>query len=320
MDTLYIATAFAIFVSVALLIEGLYLWWNARHGAQAKRVARRLQEMAPAASELQKSMLLTQNQQAMPALLRNSRLVGSLSRLLAHSGSQISVIRFCLTSAGIGGATLAALLLTGVHVAIAAGIAIFACALPLLLALRRRARRQEQLEQQLPEALELMSRALRAGHALPTAVKMAADEIPEPLGGEFRILFNEVNYGVPMHDALKNLATRIPGSDVGFFVVSVLIQRETGGNLAELLDTISRIVRERLKLLSQVKVYSAEGKLSAWILSLLPFGLGGVLFLVNPKFMAVLWSDPSGLKMMGVVAALMAVGILWMRSVIRIRV
>jgi tight adherence protein B len=318
MDFLYIATAFAIFIAVALLVEGIYLWWNAKYGPQARRVAQRLRNMAQT-SGAQKAALLRQSPRLQMSP-QGAQLADGLARLLVKSGSSLTPARFCLVSAGICIAALAALMLTGIPIFAAVGIALGAGALPLLMALRRKARRQERLVQQLPEALELMSRALRAGHSLPAAIKMAADEIPEPLGGEFLILFNEVTYGVPMQDALKNLAARMPGSDVGFFVVSALIQRETGGNLAELVDTSARIIRERLKLLGQVEVFSAEGRLSAWILSLLPCVLGVVLYLVNPGFVAVLWSDPQGLKMLGAVAALMVAGIVWMRSVIRIRV
>jgi tight adherence protein B len=318
MDFLYIATAFAIFIAVALLVEGIYLWWNAKYGQQARRVAQRLRNMAQT-SGAQKAALLRQSPRLQMSP-QGAQLADGLARLLVKSGSSLTPARFCLVSAGICIAALAALMLTGIPIFAAVGIALGAGALPLLMALRRKARRQDRLVQQLPEALELMSRALRAGHSLPAAIKMAADEIPEPLGGEFLILFNEVTYGVPMQDALKNLAARMPGSDVGFFVVSALIQRETGGNLAELVDTSARIIRERLKLLGQVEVFSAEGRLSAWILSLLPCVLGVVLYLVNPGFVAVLWSDPQGLKMLGAVAALMVAGIVWMRSVIRIRV
>jgi tight adherence protein B len=123
-----------------------------------------------------------------------------------------------------------------------------------------------------------------------------------------------------MSEALANLASRVPGTDVGYFVVAVQIQRETGGNLTELLGNISNMVRERHKLTGQVSVLSAEGKLSAWILGLLPFGLAAVLQTVNPKFMNLLWTDPLGHKMLGAVLVLMAVGVLWMRNVIRIRV
>lgn len=317
MDFLYIATAFAIFIAVALLIEGIYLWWNAYYGRQARRVAQRLRSMAQA-SDAQKAALLRQDT---PVLVsQGSQAAGWLTRLLAQSGSALTPVRFCVVSAGIGVASLAVFMLIGMSIVVAAGIALGASAFPLLAALRRKAHRQERIVQQLPEALELMSRALRAGHSLPSAIKMAAEEIPAPLGSEFLILFNEITYGVPMQIALNNLAMRLPGSDAGFFVVAALIQRETGGNLAELIDTSARIIRERLRLLDQVKVFSAEGRLSAWILGLLPFGLGGVLHMVNPGFMTVLWADPDGFKMLCAVAVLMAAGIAWMRSVIQIRV
>jgi tight adherence protein B len=318
MDFLYIATAFAVFIAVALLVEGIYLLWNAKYGQQARRVAQRLRRVAQT-SGAQNAALLTHGSQA-PRSQQVAHLAGGVGRLLVQSGSSLTPARFYLASAGICVAATAALMLTGIPAFLAVGIAFGAGALPLLMALRRKARRRDRVVQQLPEALELISRALRAGHALPSAIKMAADEIPDPLGGEFLVLFNEITYGVPMQDALRNLALRMPGSDAGFFVVSALTQRETGGNLAELVDTSARIIRQRLSLLAQVKVFSAEGRLSAWILGLLPFGLGVVLHLVNPGFMAVLWADSTGLKMLGAVAVLMAAGVAWMRSVIRIRV
>ncbi|MGH8809370.1 MAG: type II secretion system F family protein, partial [Noviherbaspirillum sp.] len=131
---------------------------------------------------------------------------------------------------------------------------------------------------------------------------------------------DEVNFGVSMQEALNNLSGRVPGTDVGFFVVAVLIQRETGGNLTELLGNISRIVRERLKLTGQIRVFSAEGRLSAWILGILPFGLAALLQTINPKFMSLLWTDPLGQKMLAVVGVLMVIGIFWMRKIVRVRV
>ena len=184
----------------------------------------------------------------------------------------------------------------------------------------RRNKRIELIERQFPEALDLMGRAMRAGHSFPSAVKMVADEMAEPLGHDFRILFDEMNYGVPANEALVHLAERVPVSDVSYFVVAVMIQRESGGNLAELLDKISIIVRDRLKLLGEVRTLSAEGRLSAIILTALPFGVGLVVNLLNPEFMAVLWHDPLGLRMVGVAVFMMVLGILWMRSIIRIRV
>ncbi|HEY9445740.1 MAG TPA: type II secretion system F family protein, partial [Burkholderiales bacterium] len=137
---------------------------------------------------------------------------------------------------------------------------------------------------------------------------------------EFKALFDEVNYGASMQEALLNLAGRIPSTDVRYLVIAVLIQRETGGNLAELLNNIGGIIRARLKLFGAIRVLSAEGRLSAWILSMLPFAAALLIQLVNPRFMSVLWTDPAGTKMIGAALTMMAFGVLWMRRIIRIRV
>jgi len=176
------------------------------------------------------------------------------------------------------------------------------------------------MEQQLPDALDLISRALKAGHALPSGLQMTGEEMADPIGGEFRIVHDEINYGVAVPTALMNLATRVPSTDMRYFVIAVLIQRETGGNLTELLRNISTLIRERLKLLGKVRVLSAEGRMSAWILGALPFVVGGVINVINPKFMSVLWTDPMGLKMIYGALVMMTLGALWMRKIIRIRV
>ena len=149
---------------------------------------------------------------------------------------------------------------------------------------------------------------------------MVSDEFSEPMGGEFRITFDEINYGVSLHDALMNLATRVPVRDLRYFVIAVLIQRETGGNLAELLDTIARLIRERFKLFDKIRVLSAEGRMSAWVLGCLPFGTGGVMMLLNRDFLSALWTDPAGYKIIGLMLLMMAFGVLWMRHIIRIHV
>jgi tight adherence protein B len=174
--------------------------------------------------------------------------------------------------------------------------------------------------EQLPDALDLISRALKAGHAFPSGLQMVGEEAQDPIAGEFRIVHDEINFGVAVPTALANLANRVPSLDMRQFVIAVLIQRETGGNLTELLANISTLIRERLKLLMKVRVLSAEGRLSAWILCLLPFFLAGVINLINPRFMSVLWTDPMGLKMIYASLVMMAVGALWMRKIIRIRV
>ncbi len=185
---------------------------------------------------------------------------------------------------------------------------------------RKRTQRMRLFERQIPEALDLVGRALRAGHAFPTGVKMVGDEMPEPISREFRVLYDETNFGMPQNEALMRLADRVPIDDLRYFVIAVMIQRESGGNLAELLDNIAGIVRARLKLMGEVRTLSAEGKMSAWILGLLPFCVGALINIVNPTFMDVLWTDPIGLRMVGGALVLMALGVWWMRKIIQIRV
>jgi tight adherence protein B len=149
---------------------------------------------------------------------------------------------------------------------------------------------------------------------------MVSEEMHDIVGAEFRVVFDEVNFGVAMPDALMNLANRVPSTDLRYFVIAVLIQRETGGNLTDLLTSISAIIRDRLKLLGQVRVMSAEGRMSAWVLGLLPFGVGALAMLANPGSMDTLFTDPIGQKMLYGALLLMAIGTLLIRRITHIRV
>ncbi len=325
MDTLYILFGLAIFIAVVLLLSGIYTTWNTSRGPEARRIARRLQAMSAGAHDGQqdtsilKKRLLSEAPGLQRMLQRVAR-VHSLDRLLLQSGVRINVAQFCLLSLACSVAALLMLTLLGVPLMLAVVPGAMAAVIPLLMVLARKRKRLARIEAQLPDALDLMSRALRAGHAFPSAVSMVGDEMADPVAGEFRIVFDEVNYGIPMPDALKNLSTRVPSTDVSYFVVAVLIQRETGGNLTELLGNIAAIVRERLKLFGQIRTFSAEGRLSAWILCLLPVGLVLVLQVINPHYMEVLWTDPFGRQMMMIMALFMVLGVFWMRKIIRIRV
>ena len=324
MDYLYYVFAILIFIAVVLLIEGAYLAWNVSRGPEAERVARRLRIMSAGAhgeagSSMIKKRLLSETPGLQRILLSVPR-VHALDRLLEQSGLSWSVASFAGLMLALGAAALLLLSYFGVPWALRLPLVAGAAMLPLLIVVRAKAKRLQRIELQLPDALDLMARAMRAGHAFPTALKMVGDEMNAPLAIEFRITFDEVNFGIAMQDALMNLATRVPSTDLRYFVIAVLIQRETGGNLSELLDSISRIIRERIKLLGQVRVLSAEGKLSAWILSLLPFGAAAMIHLTNPQFLEVLFVDPGGRKMLACALLLMACGILFMRSIIRIRV
>ena len=176
------------------------------------------------------------------------------------------------------------------------------------------------MERQLPEVSDLIARSLRAGHAFPSTVQMVADEMPEPIAGEFRQVADEVNFGVSMSEALQRLAVRIPLTDLRYLVVAVLIQRESGGNLAELMSSISFLIRERLKLLGQISTLSAEGRLSAWILFMLPIVICLLLGFINPTYFNALIKDPDGMHLIISAAVMMAVGALWMRKIIHIHI
>ena len=323
MDSLYFVFATLIFIAVVLLIEGAYLTWNSAKGPEAERMSRRLRVMS--AGHAGKAVSITKKRvmsssPALQRLLSTIPRAAILDRLLQQSGKTWTVAQFLGVSLAlaVGTAMVAGWFAMPLLIQVAAGG--LAAMLPLQLVGRARSKRLNRIETQLPDALDLMSRALRAGHAFPTALKMVGDEMNDPLAGEFAIAFDEVNFGVSMPDALMNLANRVPSTDLRYFVIAVLIQRDTGGNLSELLDNIGKIIRDRIKLMGHIRVLSAEGKMSAWVLGLLPFGAGALIQLTNPKFLSILFTDPAGIKMVGVAVFMMAVGALVMRKIIRIRV
>lgn len=231
-----------------------------------------------------------------------------------------------LTPAGLAGRCLLAALAGGAAGLLASG---GTAALPLaaaggyapLFLLRRAARRRAAaLERQLPDALDLVARALRAGHAFSGAMRLAAQEFPEPLGPELRTVVEEVNLGLDLDDALAALARRFDLADLTFFVVSVAIQRDTGGNLAEIVGTIARLVRERFKLHGKVRVLSAEGRLSAGILLALPFLVALAIFVLNRQYLGLLAEHPLGRAMVLLALGMMATGVLIIRKMVAIKV
>jgi tight adherence protein B len=173
-------------------------------------------------------------------------------------------------------------------------IGIAATLIPLAFVAWKRRRRLRKFEEHFPEALDLLGRAVRAGHAFTTGLEMISKECAEPLAGEFRTTFEEQNFGLPLRDTLLNLSERVPSVDVRFFVTALLIQKETGGNLAEILDGLSRVIRDRFRLYREVQVRTAQGRLTAAILIALPIFMGITLTVINPSYMRVLVTDPKG--------------------------
>jgi tight adherence protein B len=192
--------------------------------------------------------------------------------------------------------------------------------LPYAYASHMRSKRFQKFEEKFPEAIDTLARAVRAGHAFTTAVEMIANELAEPVAGEFRQLFEEQKYGLPVRDALMNLTERVPLVDVKFFVTAVMLQRETGGNLAEILDNLSYVIRERFKILRQVRVHTAQGRLTMVLLMALPPTIVVVMQFLNPGFIHPLFADPLGHALIVGGIVLQTIGYFVIRKIIRIRV
>jgi tight adherence protein B len=205
-------------------------------------------------------------------------------------------------------------------VAFALLIGLLLGAAPFVYVLHKRRRRFSKFEEQLPEALDLMVSALRAGHSLVAALGLVGTESPEPLGGEFKICCDEQNYGLELRTALDNLVSRVPLQDIRIVTTAILIQKESGGNLAEVLDKTAYIIRERFRLKRQVRIHTAQGRLTGWILSFLPCVLGVALYLVNPDNMSLLWKRDIGVKLLYAAAGMTVTGALIIRKIVQMDV
>ena len=244
----------------------------------------------------------------------------ALSKWIEQSGVKMTVSGLLLASlacAGLVGFILALAMKMALGWVLG-GIAGFM--MPFMYVKVKRTRRLHAYEEMFPEALDLISRALKAGHAFATGLKMVADEMPEPVGPEFRKTCDEQNFGLPLKDALENLTHRIPLLDVRFFATAVLIQRETGGNLAEILENLSHVVRERFKILRQVRVYTAHGRLTGYVLLALPAFLAVALMFINPEHMNLLFRERMGQMMLLGAICMQTFGFLWIQQIVKIEV
>ena len=256
----------------------------------------------------------------LPAILSKSPFFNELNRRLAQTLPRMTVVKFLSISGGLaafGG--LAMLLLTAsmVPAAAAAGGAGY---LPFFLLNLRRNRRSKALNDQLPEALDFLSRALRAGHSLSTGIQMMADELPDPLAAEFRQCYDQHSLGQSMDDALKDTAARIESTDFSFFVTAVLIQRQTGGDLSEVLRNISGMIRQRVRLHQQVKAKTAEGRFTGYIMVGFPVVMFFIASTLNPEYGQILLHTPTGLKMLAVAAGLQVAGLVAINRITTVKV
>jgi tight adherence protein B len=263
---------------------------------------------------------------AFDTLLRRSERVSRLQTLLDQAGLAIragNLLILCIASAVM--ITAAAYLLAAplprnealLFTVAAAGLGLV---LPYSYASWRRTRRFQQFEEMFPEAIDTLARAVRAGHAFTMALEIVTNELAEPAATEFRKLYEEQKYGMPVRDALLNLSIRIPLVDVKFFVTAVMLQRETGGNLAEILDNLSYMIRERFKILRQVRVYTAQGRLTMMLLMGLPPTIVVTMLLMNPSFIRPLFADPIGHMLLAAGITLQTIGYFVIRRIIQIQV
>jgi tight adherence protein B len=243
-----------------------------------------------------------------------------LQERIAQAGLKMKAGKLILMSACLGMGTF---VLVGVFypqfwVGVLLGAAV-AC-VPYGVVSYLRQKRLQQFEERFPEALDLLGRAVRAGHAFTTGLEMIAKESSEPIASEFRTTFEEQNFGLPLRDALLNMTERIPSIDVRFFVTALLIQKETGGNLAEILDGLARVIRDRFRIYREVRVRTAQGRLTAGILIALPIFMLIVLMVLNPGYMKVLFQDPRGSLILTVAAIMQVIGSLLIWKIIHIEV
>jgi tight adherence protein B len=316
------------FVIVAIVFGIIWMIGGGTGDKNQEIVRRRMESVRKAESRGEVSLDLKlvrdelySNVPTLHKLLMRLPWSSGLQNFINQAGLKMKAGKFVLWSAvaGLGAYVMFSVIYPNAPI-LALLFGLMAVSVPLIVVSIKRMRRLSQFEERFPEALDLIGRAVRAGHAFTTGLEMVSKESAEPVSGEFRATFEEQNFGLPLRDALLNLAERVPLMDVRFFVTALLVQKETGGNLAELLDELSRLIRERFRIYREVKVRTAQGRLTAAVLIALPFGLLLVLQFVNPDYVRVLWTDPIGPVLLGAAAGLQVIGSLVIWKIVHIEV
>lgn len=312
-----------VFVAVLATIVGSYYAIVLRpEDAEQRKLRKRIRNGARA--EAIRNGLVKQSERLSSVgfvdvlLGRTTKLVGPIQQLLEQSGSRMTVGTFVLASICAVVVPLVAMMRITHSVPVSLVVSGCIGAVPYLWIRRARSKRLWKFEEQFPEGIDLISRALRAGHTFQTGLKMVADELEAPAGTEFRLLYDRQSFGMPLGDALRNFADRTPVLDAKFFATAVLTQRDAGGNLAEVLDNLSAVIRERFKVKRQIRVISAHGRITGWILAGLPPTLAVGFAMINREHMQLLWTDPLGLKMLYGAIGLQVLGMLIIRKILQI--
>jgi tight adherence protein B len=308
-------------VALALTAFAVFYWGSRQRRRQRRNVERVMRDLdlLNATSDVAAVVSPTQPGDTFAWLERVSSRTG-FDTLLVQSGTRRRAELHLLAAllAACAGGLLVLLVTANVIVCLAFALAF--ASLPILRLVQVRANRARLFDEQLPDALDFMASALRAGHSLAQSFGMIAEEMPSPIGDEFRLVNEKIAFGVAFQDAITQLRDRVPSRDLDFLVVGLLIQRETGGNIADLFLNLARLGRERVKLAGRINVLSAEGKLSGWLLGGLPFALAGGMTLLSPEYMAPLWSTDQGRDLILAGLGMMGVGFVWMNQMVRLKV
>ena len=313
-----------IFVAVSMAVFALLSLLDRRH-AQARILRDRLTsaQQAPEPTVQQVELVRDEMMSRIPALdaiLRRSERVSLLQKMLEQGHVDVRAGNFLMLCVLTAVVFFVLFLIAGGALVFGWAGALLGFFVPYAYASHQRTKRFQRFEEKFPEAIDTLARAVRAGHAFTTALEMIANEVSEPVAGEFRQLYEEQKFGLPVRDALVNLADRIPLVDVKFFVTAVMLQRETGGNLAEILDNLSYVIRERFKILRQVRVHTAQGRLTMMLLMAMPPMIVVIMLTLNPGFIQPLFSDPIGHALIVAGITLQTMGYFFIRKIIRIQV
>jgi len=320
-----IIIAVLVFLVVALATFAVASLFDQR-SAQARLIKDRLAtvQKAPERDPNEELALLRDEQlskiPALDTLLRRSERVSAMQDSLLQAGMKLRAGNFLVLCLACGAAAAVGAVLWSRNPAIGWAALVVGSFLPYAVVSYRRQKRFEKIEELFPEAIDTVARAVRAGHAFTTALEMISNEVAEPLAGEFRKLYEEQKFGMPVRDALMNLTERVPLVDVKFFVTAVMLQRETGGNLAEILDNLSYVIRERFKIQRQVRVHTAQGRLTMALLMAMPPAVVAILAVFSPDFVHPLFYDPIGHSLLVVSLALQTIGYFVIRKIIKIQV
>lgn len=322
---LYILTILIFLMSLGLSISGIYFLVEAP--ASKKRMRVRLSAIEESAvrpmNDGEASLLREEIFSQVPAINRFMLQMPFAARLhifIEQAGMKITVAMLLLISFALAFFVFLVGLVLFLPTLVVVLLVVGAGMIPFLVISFKRRRRFSKFEELFPDAIDMLARAVRAGHAFTTGLDLMAREMPEPLAGEFRTTYEQQNFGMPIKEALHNLSVRMPLPDVRFLVSALQIQRETGGNLAEILNNLARVIRERFKILRQVRVHSAQGRMTLYILMALAPAFGLIVYVANPKYIMPLFTDPIGHKWLIRAAILQVIGCLLIRKIIRIRI